>query len=147
MSLAIAMIIFRMFSACSSSVVRKASWDSFVTPSTNRATSSPNSARPPHGHPRVLHHVVKKGGRYGCRVEPQIGTDAGRSHGMIYVGLAAGPLLALVLRSCDPESASDQSPIIVRVVLLDPGGEILQQRVKVSVVYGAGSSRRSGAAF
>ena len=111
MSLAMAMIILRMFSACSSSTVRKDICDSLVTPSTSRATSSPNCSRTASMDMLgVLDHVVQQGGGEGGAVEPQVGADVGGADRMVDVGLAAGPQLVLVLRGRHVEGARRPDP-------------------------------------
>ena len=76
MSLAMATIILRMFSACSSSAVVKDICDSLVTPSTSRATSSPNCSRTASMDMPVSSTTScsKRGVRVGA-VQPQVGAD------------------------------------------------------------------------
>ena len=69
----------------------------------------------------VFDHVVQQRGGDGGAVEPQVGADVGRAHGMVDVGLAAGPQLVLMLRRGHVEGAHDQIAVETGIVLLDLG--------------------------
>ena len=96
MSRAIATTILRKFSACRSSFEVKLIFESLVTPSTRKATSSPNSCSMSSSvAQRVLDHVVEQAGADAGGVEPELGDDAGDGCRMDEVRIAALALLAL----------------------------------------------------
>jgi hypothetical protein len=97
-----AMIIFRKFSACFSSVVRKVIFESFVTPSTSSATSFPNSfsivsrVTPVSSNAGVFDGVVKEARHDRREIEVHLGERERDLGGVDDVGIAARALLLSV---------------------------------------------------
>ena len=125
MSPAIATIILRTFSAWASSPLRNSSLSSFVSPSTMRATSLPNSSLDvAEADGGVLDGVVQEGGGEGRGVEPEVGEDPRHGDGMLDVGLARETMLALVRVLGEAVGALEELRVGLRVV----GTDLLQDR-------------------
>ena len=146
MSSAIARNILRMFSACCCSWVWVLNFDSFVTPSTRRATSGPKrSSMSPSRVLGVLGDVVeqRRGDRDG--IEAELGEDLRRGDGVGDVRLARGALLLAVGFDGEVEGAVDRAQDGLRVVGEDRVQERLPERLDVDG-RGRGDGRSSGAA-
>ena len=118
MSSAIASSILRMFSACCCSWLCVLNFDSFVTPSTRRATFGAEAlldvAEAVLG---VLRDVVEQLALDGDRVDAEVGEDLRRFDRVRDERLARRPLLAGVGLDGEVEGALDAAQVRVRVVL------------------------------
>ena len=124
-SSAMATSILRMVAACWASLELNWRRSSLVTPSTTRATPSPNVCSIVSSvSPGVLHRIVQERRRHGLGVEAQLGDDRRHGHRVRDVGLAGAPELTLVRRGGRPPGLDDQC----RVVLGPVHGELGQQR-------------------
>ena len=100
-----------MFSACCCSWLWVLNFDSFVTPSTSRATSGPNrSSMSVEAVLGVLGDVVEERRGDRDRVDPELGGDLGRRDRVGDVRLAGRPALALVGLDGEVERLLDRAP-------------------------------------
>ena len=101
----------RSFSDCASILL------SFVTPSTSRATSLPNSLSISSGvATRVLDRVVKDCGGNRLVVELQVGEDARDLDRVAEIGVAGGALLVSVRLHGEDVGAVDQPLVRIGIV-------------------------------
>ena len=120
MSLAIAMTILRMFSACCSSAVVKASLRQLGDAvDQQRYFVAELLAHHVDGHAGVLDHVVQQSGHQRGSVEPEVSADAGRADRVVDVGLTARPELRRVLGRRHLKGTGEQVAVERGVVLSD----------------------------
>ena len=140
--------ILRTLSAWRSSREARFSLLSLVTPSTQRATSSPKFLRISSSVARgVLHHVVQQPGFEARHVHVHVGELARHQQRMDHVGLARGALLALVALGGEAEGLVERRQILVGAQLADAGFQLVDRADSTGIrrrTVRLGGSRPSG---